>query len=432
MQKTISPGRRASGTVRLPGDKSISHRYAMLTSIAEGVSEISNYSSGADCAATLDCMRDLGVKITQEDDRIIIHGVGLDGLTAPQKQLDAANSGSTIRMLSGILAGQSFPSSIGGDESLSKRPMKRIMTPLQEMGARITAVGGEFPPLAIDGARLSAIHYEPPMASAQVKTAVLFGGIYADGVTSVREKTQTRNHSEIALETLGADIEYGGSTIRLKGRPHLMGRNLRVPSDLSSAAFFIAVGLMLPGSLLRIEGVGLNPTRTDLLDVLLEMDADIEIQPHPDSGSEPVGTLVVRGPKSALAPVVRGGLIEKSLTAGVIDEIPMLAVLGAASLDGLEIRDAKELRVKETDRIKTIAANLVKMGIQVEAFEDGLRVPGRQHFQPAELDSYGDHRIAMAFAVAALKAPGPSIMHNAEAANVSFPEFYDLLGSVVS
>lgn len=432
MQKTISPGRRASGTVRLPGDKSISHRYAMLTSIAEGVSEISNYSSGADCASTLECMRDLGVKIEREGDKVTVHGVGLDGLTAPKKQLDAGNSGSTIRMLSGILAGQSFESSIGGDESLSKRPMKRIMTPLQEMGARITATNGEFPPLMIEGAKLSAIHYEPPMASAQVKTAVLFGGIYANGVTSVREKTQTRNHSEIALETLGADIEYGGSTIRLKGRPKLTGRNLRVPSDLSSAAFFIAVGLMLPGSLLRIEGVGLNPTRTDLLDVLLEMEADIEIQPHPDSGSEPIGTLVVRGPKSALAPVVRGGLIEKSLTAGVIDEIPMLAVLGAASLDGLEIRDAKELRVKETDRIKTIAANLVKMGIQVEAFEDGLRVPGRQHFQPAELDSYGDHRIAMAFAVAALKASGPSIMHNAEAANVSFPEFYDLLAAVVS
>jgi 3-phosphoshikimate 1-carboxyvinyltransferase len=346
--------------------------------------------------------------------------------------LNAGNSGSTIRMLSGILAGQSFTSAIGGDESLSKRPMKRIMTPLQEMGARITASDGEFPPLTIEGSKLDAIHYEPPMASAQVKTAVLFGGIYADGVTSVREKAQTRNHSEIALQSLGAEIEYGGSAIRLKGRPKLTGRPLTVPSDLSSAAFFIAVALMLPGSLLRIVSVGLNPTRTDLLDVLLEMDADIEILPHPSPDSEPIGTLVVRGPKSASSPVVRGGLIEKTLTAGVIDEIPILAVLGAASLDGLEIRDAKELRVKETDRIRTIAANLAKMGIQVEAFDDGLRVPGRQHFQPAELDSYGDHRIAMAFAVAALKAPGASILHNAEAADVSFPEFYDLLSTVVT
>lgn len=432
MRKTITPGRRASGTIRLPGDKSISHRYAMLTSIAEGVSEISNYSTGADCASTIECMKDLGVEIERDGTRVVVHGVGLDGLRAPTKQLDAGNSGSTIRMLSGILAGQSFTSSIGGDESLSKRPMQRIMTPLQEMGARITATNDEFPPLTIEGSKLKAIHYEPPMASAQVKTAVLFGGIYADGVTSVREKAQTRNHSEIALQSLGAEIEYGGSTIRLKGRPTLTGRSLTVPSDLSSAAFFIAVALMLPGSMLRIDGVGLNPTRTDLLDVLLEMEADIEILPHPSPDAEPIGTLVIRGPKSASSPVVRGGLIEKTLTAGVIDEIPILAVLGAASLDGLEIRDARELRFKETDRIKTIAANLAKMGIKVEAFEDGLRVPGRQRFQPAELDSYGDHRIAMAFAVAALKASGPSILNNAEAADVSFPEFYNLLEAVVS
>ncbi|MDA0204557.1 MAG: 3-phosphoshikimate 1-carboxyvinyltransferase [Acidobacteria bacterium] len=432
MQRTISPGRRASGTIRLPGDKSISHRYAMLTSIAEGVSEISNYSTGADCASTIECMQNLGVKIEREGTRVVVHGVGLDGLHAPTEQLDAGNSGSTIRMLAGILAGQGFTSSIGGDESLSKRPMKRIMTPLEQMGGRITGTNGEFPPLTIEGSKLAAIHYEPPMASAQVKTAVLFGGIYADGVTSVREKSQTRNHSELALQSLGAEIEYGGSTIRLKGRPKLTGCQLTVPSDLSSAAFFIAVALMLPGSELRIEGVGLNPTRTDLLDVLLEMEADIEILPHPSPDSEPMGTLIVRGPKSASSPVVRGGLIEKTLTAGVIDEIPILAVLGAASLDGLEIRDAGELRVKETDRIRTIAANLAKMGIKVEAFEDGLRVPGRQRFEAAELDSFGDHRIAMAFAVAALKASGPCVLHNAEAADVSFPEFYNLLATVVS
>jgi 3-phosphoshikimate 1-carboxyvinyltransferase len=432
MQRTISPGRRASGTIHLPGDKSISHRYAMLTSIAEGISEISNYSTGADCASTIECMRELGVEIEHDGTRVVVHGVGLDGLSAPTKQLDAGNSGSTIRMLSGILAGQGFNSSIGGDESLSKRPMKRIMTPLELMGGRITATNGERPPLTIEGSKLTAIHYEPPMASAQVKTAVLFGGIYADGVTSVREKSQTRNHSEVALQSLGAEIEYGGSTIRLKGRPKLTGRPLTVPSDLSSAAFFIAVALMLPGSLLHIDGVGLNPTRTDLLDVLLEMEADIEILPHPSPDSEPVGTLIIRGPKSASSPIVRGGLIEKTLTAGVIDELPILAVLGAASFQGLEIRDARELRLKETDRIKTIAANLSKMGIKVEAFEDGLRVPGRQRFQAAELDSFGDHRIAMAFAVAALSATGPSILHNAEAAAVSFPEFYDLLATVVS
>lgn len=434
MRKTISPGRRASGSIHLPGDKSVSHRYAMLASIAEGVSDISNYSTGADCASTIECMRDLGVKIDQDGTRVKVHGVGLDGLQAPKKQLDAGNSGSTIRMLSGILAGQKFTSTIGGDESLSKRPMKRIMTPLGQMGAKISGTGtdSEFPPLTIEGAPLTAIHYEPPMASAQVKTAVLFAGIYAEGTTSVREKSQTRNHSEIALEALGAQIEYGSEKVRLKGRPQLIGRALTVPSDISSAAFFIAVALMLPGSMLRIEGVGLNPTRTDLLDVLIEMDADIEILPQPSSGAEPIGTLVVRGPGSAASPVLRGGLIEKSLTAGVIDEIPILAVLGAASLDGLEIRDAKELRVKETDRIATIATNLSKMGVMVEAFEDGLRIPGRQRFQAAELDSFGDHRIAMAFAVAALRASGPCVINNAEAANVSFPQFYDLLETVVS
>jgi 3-phosphoshikimate 1-carboxyvinyltransferase len=432
MQRTIAPGDRAHGTVRLPGDKSVSHRYGMLAAIAKGDSEITNYSTGDDCASTLGCMRDLGVEIEQEGTSVIVHGVGLDGLTAPTKQLDAGNSGSTIRMLSGILAGQKFTSTIGGDESLSKRPMQRIMTPLAEMGARITATGDGFPPLTIDGAPLKGIHYAPPMASAQVKTAVLFGGIYADGSTSVREKSQTRNHSELALAALGADIECSGTMIRMAGRPKLKGGILTVPSDLSSAAFFLATALVLPGSELRIEGVGLNPTRTDLLDVLLEMGADIQILPTTGSHSEPIGTLVVRGQESASSPVLRGGVIEKSLTAGVIDEIPILAVLGALSFEGLEIRDAKELRVKETDRIATIADNLSRMGIKVEAFEDGMRIPGRQRFQAAELDSFGDHRIAMAFAVAALRAPEPSTLLNAEAADVSFPEFYDLLESVVS
>lgn len=432
MQRTISPGQCAKGTVKLPGDKSVSHRYGMLASIAKGTSEITNYSTGADCASTLQCMRDLGVEIEHEGSRVVIKGVGLDGLRAPSRQLDAGNSGSTIRMLSGILAGQEFTSTIGGDESLSKRPMNRIMTPLVEMGAHMTATGDGLPPLTIEGAPLKGIHYAPPMASAQVKTAVLFGGIYAEGATSVREKAQTRNHSEIALAALGADIECSGTMIRMQGRPNLKGRELAVPSDLSSAAFFLAAALMLPGSELRLEGVGLNPTRTDLLDVLLEMGADIEILPDRKSGAEPMGTLIVRGQASAATPVLRGGVIEKSLTAGVIDEIPMLAVLGAASLEGLEIRDGKELRVKETDRIATVADNLNRMGIKVEAFEDGMRIPGRQKFQPAELDSFGDHRIAMAFAVAALRAPGPSTMLNAEAASVSFPEFYDLLDSVIS
>ena len=427
MRKTIQPARRVRGSIRLPGDKSVSHRYAMLTSLAEGRSEIDNYSTGADCAATVDCMRAMGVEIEHEGDRVAVEGVGLDGLSAPAAPLDAGNSGTTIRLLSGILAGQKFSSVIGGDESLSRRPMKRIIEPLSRMGARIEARDGEFPPLHIHGSELRSIRYEPPMASAQVKTAVLFAGLFADGETSVLEKVRTRDHSERALEALGAAVRTEGLLVRLQGRPRLKGRALRVPSDLSSAAFFIAAGLLLPGSEVRIEGVGLNPTRTALLDVLLKMGADIEILPDPSETGEPIGTLVVRGPESAASPVIRGGVIEGAVTAGVIDEIPVLAVLGAAGLNGLEIRDARELRVKETDRIATIADNLERLGCKVEAFDDGLRIPGRQRFTGAELDSFGDHRIAMAFAVAGLKARGETVIDNAEAASVSFPEFYDKL-----
>ncbi|MEZ5392414.1 MAG: 3-phosphoshikimate 1-carboxyvinyltransferase [Bryobacterales bacterium] len=278
MDKTVSPAAGVRGVIRLPGDKSVSHRYGMLASIAEGVSEITNYSSGADCASTLACMRDLGVKIERDGDRVTVHGVGLDGLRAPERRLDCGNSGSTIRMLSGILAGQTFASEIAGDESIARRPMKRVITPLTEMGAKIEARGGEFAPLRITGSKLHAIHYQPPVASAQVKTAVLFGGMYADGETSVTEKVKTRDHSEIALAKFGANIKVEGLRVTLEGRPRLIGQNLRVPSDISSAAFFLAAALLKEGSELRIEGVGLNPTRAELLDVLRGMGAAIEIE----------------------------------------------------------------------------------------------------------------------------------------------------------
>jgi 3-phosphoshikimate 1-carboxyvinyltransferase len=425
MEKTISPAAGVRGAIRLPGDKSISHRYGMLASIAEGVSVIENYSSGADCASTLACMRELGVEIEREGSRVRIHGVGLDGLRAPARRLDCGNSGSTIRMLSGILAGQSFNSEIAGDESIARRPMKRIVGPLTQMGARIEAHEGEFAPLRIAGSRLHGIHYEPPVASAQVKSAVLFAGVYADGVTSVTEKIKTRDHSEIALAKLGADLSVDGLRVTLRGRPRLMAQDVRVPSDISSAAFFLAAALLLEGSELRIEGVGLNPTRAGLLDVLRGMGAAIAVEPGADGGGELTGALTVRGGAK-----LTGGAIEGAATAGAIDEVPMLAVLGAASRDGLVIRDAKELRVKETDRIATVAENLRRMGAQVEEFEDGMRIAGGTRFRAAELDSFGDHRIAMAFAVAALAADGPCTIHNAEAASVSFPEFYDTLAGI--
>jgi len=347
-------------------------------------------------------------------------------LCAPAADLDAGNSGSTIRMLSGILAAQPFATRIGGDESLSRRPMARIIGPLSQMGASIAARDGRFPPLEIRGARLQPIDYTLPVPSAQVKTCVLFAGLYAEGETTVREPVRSRDHTEIALREFGADLRVEGKTITLTGRPTLTGRDLLVPSDLSSAAFFIVAALLLPGSRLAIRGVGLNPTRSTLLDFLAGMGASIRITEVESRNGELAGELVVESAR------VRGGVIEKETTAALIDEIPVLAVLGAASEEGLTIRDAGELRIKETDRIATVAENLRRMGVHAEELPDGLAIPGRQRFHAAELDSFGDHRIAMAFAVAALCADGESAIHGAEATSVSFPEFFRTLAGVTS
>ena len=430
MTRKIKPATVIRGRISLPGDKSISHRYGMIAGIAAGRTTIRNYSTGADCASTLACMRALGVRIARDGNTVVIDGAGLTGLKAPAGPLDAGNSGSTIRMLSGILAGQPFTSEIGGDESLSQRPMQRIMIPLTQMGARIDARDGNFPPLRIQGGELRPIHYELPVASAQVKTAVLLAGLFAAGWTAVREPLPTRDHSEIALGEFGAYVEVEDTEIRIEGRPTLRGQDLTVPGDISSAAFFIAAALLLPGSELVIEGLGLNPARASILDLLRGMGADIEILDRREDHGETVGDILVHGAESAEHAGLQGGVIEGAMTAAVIDEIPILAVLGAASADGLIIRDAAELRVKETDRIATVADNLNRMGVAVEGEPDGLRIPGRQTFRPAQLDSYGDHRIAMAFAVAGLCAAGESELHNAEAASVSFPEFYDLLEEI--
>ena len=432
MDRVISPASSVHGTLRLPGDKSISHRYAMLAAVAEGRTEIDNYSSGADCGSTLDCLRAMGVPIDRFGNRVVIDGVGPGGLSAPREPLDAGNSGSTIRMLAGVLAGQSFECEIGGDESLSRRPMARIIGPLEQMGASIGAQDGGRPPLRIRGGNPRAIEYHLPVASAQVKTAVLFAGMFAGGRTTVHEPLPTRNHSEIALREFGADLQVDGLSISIAGRARLRGQRLRVPADLSSAAFFIAAGLLLPGSHVTLEGVGLNPTRAALLDVLRSMGADLKIARGSASSGEPVGDIEVRSAAAGTEPLLAGGVIEGATTAGVIDEIPILAVLGAASRRGLTIRDAAELRVKETDRIKTVADNLRRMGIEVELYGDGMKIAGRQRFRAAKLDSFGDHRIAMAFAVAALCADGPSVIQNAEAASVSFPEFFDLLSEITA
>lgn len=430
MARMISPVRSVSGSLKLPGDKSISHRYAMLGSIAEGLTKIHNYSSGSDCASTLSCLQAMGVPVESHDTLVTIEGVGLGGLQEPGKPLDAGNSGSTIRMLSGILAGQTFETTITGDKSLTRRPMRRIMTPLEQMGAKIEADGEEFPPLRIRGGALEPITYQLAVPSAQVKTAVLFAGLYAKGETSVREPIPTRNHSEIALREFGAKVTTATGITTVAGCHALAGQELRVPADLSSAAFFIAAALLLPGSHLILEGVGLNPTRVALLDVLRGMGADIKVLAERILGGETIGDIEVHSHRDSGTSSLRGGVIEGTTATAVIDEIPILAVLGAASKDGLVIRNAEELRVKETDRIVTIADNLERMGVTTEVFSDGMKIPGRSRFLATELNSFGDHRIAMAFAVAALRAENPCSMVNAEAAAISFPEFFELLDLV--
>ena len=424
LEQRISPARRLSGEVLLPGDKSVSHRYAMLSAIAEGSSHLHNYSSGADCQSTLACLRSLGVEWTKKQNTVEIQGRGLNGLQAPTETLDAGNSGSTIRMLSGILAAQPFQTRIGGDESLSKRPMGRIMAPLAEMGANIQATDGRYPPLEISGGPLRAIDYTLPVASAQVKSCILFAGLYADGTTTVRESIRTRDHTELALREFGADVTTRKGVISVEGKPTLKGRELLVPGDLSSAAFYLVAAMIVPNSNVSLRAVGLNPTRASLVDFLVGVGAEIRIPKIEQIGGELVGSLDVK------TGAIRGGLIEKELTAALIDEIPVLAVLGAMSEEGLTVRDASELRVKETDRIATVAENFRRMGVSMEETPDGFHIPGKQRFRAAKLDSFGDHRIAMAFSVAALAADGECVIDNAEAASVSYPEFYDTLRSI--
>jgi len=422
MNVTVCPAKSMDGIITLPGDKSISHRYGILGAVADGSTTITNYSTGADCQSTLGAMAALGAKIVRaEDGKVVIHG---GKLREPAVPLDAGNSGSTIRMLSGVLAAQTFTSRIGGDESLSGRPMDRVMKPLAQMGASIEARDGRFPPLTIHGRPLRGIDYTLPMASAQVKSCVLLAGLFAEGDTIVREPVRTRDHTEIALREFGADIESHHRVIKLTAGARLTGRELVVPGDLSSAAFFLVAAMLLPDASLLIHGVGLNPTRSSLLDFLISMGASIKVIDIHQVGGELMGDLRIRASR------ISGGVIEGALAAALIDEIPALAVLGAASENGLTVRDASELRVKETDRIATLESNFRRMGVLMDTAPDGFHIPGRQKFHAAELDSAGDHRIAMAFSVAALAADGPCVIGDAGAAAVSFPEFFSTLRDI--
>jgi 3-phosphoshikimate 1-carboxyvinyltransferase len=431
-KRTIQPAKHLAGGLAPPGDKSISHRYAMLAALAEGTSELRHFAAAADCHNTLGCMSALGAEVKVEKDVVRVAGRGPRGLKGSWRALDAGNSGTTMRLLTGILAGQQFTSKLTGDASLQKRPMKRVVSPLREMGADIRARDDNFAPLEIHGGRLHGIDYKMPMASAQVKSAVLLAGLFADGVTSVTEPARTRDHTELALEEFGIAIEKQGKTIRMEGLANsngsgkLLARSLDVPGDLSSAVFFLAAASLLPDSNLLIHNVGLNPTRTAVLDVFASMGASLQMLSVRSTHGEIVGDLAVKGT------LLKGGVIAGEQIPLMIDELPMLAALGPYTEQGIEIRDAAELRVKESDRLAALAENLRRMGATVEERPDGLRVEGRQagRLCGAQIEPHGDHRIAMAFAVAALAAEGATVIRNADCAAVSYPAFFDDLERV--
>ena len=421
----VHPAKNVEGMVRLPGDKSISHRYAMLAGLAKGRSVFENFSTGADCASTLGCMQMLGCRVVRTGAKVEVEGLGLQ-LQAPQVPLDCGNSGSTMRMLAGILAGQNFTSEMRGDESLSRRPMARVMRPLSMMGAKFVSSDGERPPLRVTGANgsLRAIDYQTPVSSAQVKSSILFAGLLADGTTSVEEPVRTRDHGELALQAFGAEVQRERNRASIRGGQQLRPLQAAVPGDISSASFFLCAAALFPGSNLVLENVGLNPTRSSLLDILSALGARLRVLNVSEANSELSGSI------KAEAGPLKGIKISGGQTAALIDELPVLAAIAPFTQEGIEIRDAGELRVKESDRISTVAVGLRAMGAKVEEFADGLRVPGNQKLHGAEIESHGDHRIAMAFSVAALRADGETRIVGADAARISFPEFFDMLGAI--
>jgi 3-phosphoshikimate 1-carboxyvinyltransferase len=424
-ERIIRPAKNVHGSLRLPGDKSISHRYGMLGAFAEGTSRFTNFSTGADCASTLKCMEALGAKVRRlEDGSVEVTGVG-GRVRLTETPLDCGNSGSTMRMISGLLAPQKGRFTLVGDESLSKRPMERISKPLAEMGARLTLTEGRAP-LTIEGCALKAIDYTMPVPSAQVKSCILLAGLQTAGVTTVREAVRTRDHSELALRAFGAKVERTVDSVSISGPQKLYAIEAAVPGDISSAAFFLCAAALFPGSKLVLGELGLNPTRATLLDVLTTLGARVAVLNLEEKNAELVGTVQVTEPNEGLGTAEISG----ALAAQLIDELPVLAAIGPFTSGGIRIRDAKELRVKESDRIALVAKNLRAMGAEVTEFEDGLDVPGGQKLHGATIDSGGDHRIAMAFSVAALRAEGETVIQGAESAAISFPEFFDLLDLV--
>jgi 3-phosphoshikimate 1-carboxyvinyltransferase len=421
---TVVPARSIQGRLTVPGDKSISHRYALLAALSDGRSELSNYAPGADCQSTLACLRTLGIEISRRDDTITIEGRGLFGFRSPDGPLDAGNSGTTMRMLSGILAPQRFTATLIGDESLSRRPMRRVMEPLALMGARIEAVDGHAP-LTIHGRPLKAIAYTPAIPSAQVKSAVLFAGLHTDGVTSVTEPAQTRDHTERALAAFGFKVGVDGLTVSIAGGQRGHGQTLPVPGDFSSAAFWMVAAAALPGSSITIEDVGLNPSRTALIEILRRFGAGVDVHPRAVAAGEPLGTIVVTGQAAGSVEIA------PEEVPGLIDELPAIAALAAHS-GQVTVRGAAELRVKESDRITTLVNGFRNLGIAAEEHPDGYTIRGNGAPKGGVADAGGDHRMAMAFAVAALAAQNESRIEGADAVGISYPQFFATLQRLVA
>jgi 3-phosphoshikimate 1-carboxyvinyltransferase len=421
---TIAPATHVRGTISVPGDKSISHRYALLAALSEGRSELSNYAPGADCQSTLACLRTLGVDVAVSGTSVSIDGRGIRRFRSPAAPLDAGNSGTTMRMLAGILAAQPFTATMTGDESLSRRPMRRVIEPLSQMGARIEAVDGHAP-LTIHGTPLHPIAYAPRVPSAQVKSAVVLAGLHTDGTTSVTEPAQTRDHTERALAAFGFAVRVDGLTVSIHGGQRGTGQKLPVPGDFSSAAFWLVAAASRPGSSVTIEQVGLNPSRTALLDILRRFGAIVDVHPADVAAGEPLGTVTVTG--DGLGSIE----IAPSEVPGLIDELPAIAAL-ASHGGAVTVHGAAELRVKESDRISTLVAGFRNLGIDADEHEDGFTVHGSGAPSGGVAEAAGDHRMAMAFAIAALAATGPSVIQGSDSVVISYPGFFDTLHRLVA
>lgn len=427
MSITLSSAGHISGEINIPGDKSISHRGVMFASIAEGTSILRGFLDGADCNSTINCFRQMGIEIEKTQTEIIIHGKGLSGLNPPAASLDVGNSGTTMRLISGILAGQHFSSSLTGDESIQRRPMDRIIKPLRTMGANITSTNTEnygCAPLSIVGKPLTGTHYISPVASAQVKSCVLLAGMYADGVTSVTEPALSRDHTENMLKAFGAKLQTQNTTATIYPNPTLHGMEIDIPGDISSAAYWIAAGLIVPNSKLMIKNVNTNPTRAGIITIAKAMGANITLTNQRTVSGEAVADILVESSS------LHGVTVEGDIIPTLIDEIPIIAVMGAFASGKTCIKDAAELRVKESDRICSISNNLSAMGADVTPYEDGLTVAGGATLHGAEIQTLHDHRIAMAFSIAALGAEGQTVIDHPECVDISYPQFFETLRDI--